>query len=190
MEVVAQSEVDKLLRTYVSSIELPYYYECKQLLNCSEPQIISVTQNGSFLKIVYSARGDRNYNKSGNSFYTNRFTVEIDLSKSSLWKDKYLSVGFSSESGIDMIEYNEKKGTNTPFIVNYWYFKCNSAALQNRFYEAFNSLVSIYKPQPKNQATNKKTASPQSINKSTTSNKSTKKTSINSTTKKVGKYVQ
>lgn len=174
-EVSAQSQLLNFINDYKTSIELPEYYQGKQLMTRSPMYVSNMYINNGILFLQYT---------SGNQSYTNSYFVEINLKGSEIKKGDGFNynVWFSSPGNIMIRKTGD--GADENLLMDWFTFSAKSEGMRERIYKELVQLQSPYRSQPASQSTSK------------TKTKTTQKKSNQSTSKtkavksKSGKYGQ
>lgn len=175
ISLYSQQNLQNLLNEFKASIELPEYYNGKQLCTRSPYSVSNMYVSNGILSFQYSC---------GNQTYTSYYSVEIDLRQAKVEKgDNYNHNVWFSAPGYIIIR--QTGGSNQETIMMDWFtFAAKSAGMRDRIYNELISIINPYKPQQTNV---QPTSTPKKgSKKSSTPSNSTQRTSKS----KSGKYGQ
>ncbi len=172
VNINAQQSLEHIINEFKSSIELPEYYNGKQLMTRVPYEVRNMHIENGILTFQYSL---------GNQSYTSCYSIEINLRKVEVKKGTGYNYNawFAGPGNIVVRKTNNDSET---ILVDWFTFACKSEGMRDRIYNELKSIQESFKPQVK---TN-------SIRKSSSNKKSKRNSQTHSTTKKSksGKYVQ
>lgn len=137
MSAMAQAEMQRLMTTYIESVQLPFYKGCKLSDNRVPKSIESIKLNGVMLTAVYTVDND-DVDSEGNKF-SNTYTVNMDLSKSAISMTNEV-IEIACEEGIEVTEENGTTGKKNPFLIEKWTIRCNSIPLCNKLLNSIGAI--------------------------------------------------
>lgn len=146
LRVSAQLPMQNFLNDYKTSIELPEYYQGRQLMTRSPMVVSNMYIHNGTLFLQYT---------SGNQTYTNSYSVEINLIEAEIEKgDGYnYNVWFSSPGNI--LIRKTGSGSDENLLMDWFTFAAKSEGMRDRIYKELIQLQSPYKSQPASQSTAK-----------------------------------
>ena len=172
VNINAQQSLEHIINEFKSSIELPEYYNGKQLMTRVPYKVRNMHIENGILTFQYSL---------GNQSYTSCYSIEINLRKVEVKKGTGYNYNawFAGQGNIVVRKTNNDSET---ILVDWFTFACKSEGMRDRIYNELKSIQESFKPQVK---TN-------SIRKSSSNKEYKRNSQTHSTTKKSksGKYVQ
>lgn len=137
LNVNAQQDLQNFINEFKSSIELPEYYNGKQLMARTPYEVRNMYIKNGVLFFQYTT---------GNQSYTSNYSVEIDLNKVEIKKgtDFNYSAWFAGPGSIVV-----RKTGNEPetILVDWFTFACKSEGMRERIYKELTSIQIPFKTQ-------------------------------------------
>lgn len=137
LNVNAQQDLQNLINEFKSSIELPEYYNGKQLMTRTPHEVRNMYIKNGILFFEYTT---------GNQSYTSNYSVEIDLNKVEVKKgsDYNYNAWFAGPGSIVVRKTSNEAET---ILVDWFTFVCKSEGMRERIYKELTSIQTPFKQQ-------------------------------------------